>query len=391
MKECVLNYMNKFSTEEILRELIQIDTQNPTGNEKEAVNYICQFFKKKCSDLEVKVIEHDEVRASLIVKIAGTSHEGVAFLGHLDTVPVGDLKKWKTNPFYGKIENGKMYGRGTADMKSGVAVMLMVAGFFLDNHIIPSRDLYFLFTADEEGGSLGIQAIKKTGVFEGVKEVIIGEPTDVQVGIFEKGALGVELCAVGKEAHAAQAEKGINAIECLNEFVARLKKCMLSEQSNSYGDKLSLCITKIIGGNKNNVVPGTAKGYLDIRTIHSDEHGKLLESMQRLIREMKEEYGIEISYEIFQNRMPITVNENDPMIKELHKIFCDLDIQWETISIPYYTDMEEVRKDYPLSFAIFGPGAKEMAHQADEYVVLENVELVASVCTLYASQVCKCL
>lgn len=103
----------------ILSDLIKINTTNPPGNEKRITQYIIERFKGYEDIIE---IDNGENRASLIINIPGKTEETVAFIGHIDTVPVSDPSVWKYPPFDAQVEGDLMYGRGTSDMKSGAAV-----------------------------------------------------------------------------------------------------------------------------------------------------------------------------------------------------------------------------------------------------------------------------
>lgn len=107
-----------------LRELLEIDTQNPPGKEAVIVGYIIKRMALNQSQYEI--LDHGEGRASLVVSIPGESSESVMFLGHIDTVPCGDETAWKYKPVHATEDGDRIYGLGSSDMKSGVAIMLTV-------------------------------------------------------------------------------------------------------------------------------------------------------------------------------------------------------------------------------------------------------------------------
>ncbi|HHP51698.1 MAG TPA: M20/M25/M40 family metallo-hydrolase [Moorella mulderi] len=112
-------------------------------------------------NIDYKIIEHSPNRSSLVIFLPGERKTPkVAFLGHLDTVPVEDEKEWRYPPFSAAVENGHMYGRGTVDMKGGLAAMILIILYFVEGKMKPPADLLFVFTAGEEADGLGIRAVK---------------------------------------------------------------------------------------------------------------------------------------------------------------------------------------------------------------------------------------
>ncbi|MDL2254111.1 M20 family metallopeptidase [Ruminococcaceae bacterium OttesenSCG-928-I18] len=389
MSNRIGEYVERFPIAELLGDLIRMDTQNPPGNEGEAVEYIKQFFEKRAANgqkVAMEVLDHGQGRASLIVKLPGEKKEGLAFVGHLDTVPAEEIDKWKYPPLEAVVEDGKMYGRGGSDMKGGDASMMIAAGYFLDNPVPLPRDLYFIFTADEETGSKGIRAVRQTGVFHKVSEVLVGEPTDNRIGIFEKGAIGIDFTASGKAAHAALPEEGINAIERLGEFIDRLKEACRTERKSRFGDRMSIAVTMTQGGCKNNIIPRQCHSHIDVRTVHPQEHVEIIEHIERLAEEMAQGCGVQIEYRLNQNRLPIQVEEDAKIIRGLQEVYGQMGLEHEFTHVPYYTDMEEIAIEHPLPFAILGPGARDIAHQTNEYILLENVAKVAEIYIRYAAK-----
>ena len=129
---------------ELTQQLVGINSENPPGNEKKIAKYIRDFL----NDLKIKseLIEFEKNRCDVIASIG--KGKGLMLNGHMDTVPAGDLKKWKYDPFEGKVVNGKLYGRGSSDMKGGLAaVLIAVKNLSRENF---KRKLLLTFVADEE-------------------------------------------------------------------------------------------------------------------------------------------------------------------------------------------------------------------------------------------------
>lgn len=357
--------------ENILRKLININTTNPPGNEMDAVKAILSFFPK---DIDYEIVDHGCNRGSLLIEIKGKDKEKIGFMGHIDTVPVPDESNWDHPPFDGVIEEGYMYGRGTSDMKGGVTAMVLTALYFLENNITPSHTLKFVFTADEESGGMGIQALRDKGLLKDISKVFITEPSDEQIGLCEKGALWLNIYVKGKSAHGSKPELGINAIEKLYEYIFRLKGTMDLDKNHSLLGKPSFAITLINGGVKTNIIPEEAKASVDIRTIPGFDHDEILEMAYSIGKSMEGECrGLSIEVEVENNRPPLTMDEESSFIKDIVKVYEKLSYPVEFKGINFYTDASQLIPFHNIPFVILGPGEENMCHQRNERIKVESI------------------
>lgn len=229
----VTKFLNQIEYASILQELVQINTSQPEGNEMDLVKHILKYFPK--GNLDYQILDHGKNRSSLIITIPGKIRDkAVGFFGHIDTVTAGNESDWKYPPFSGTLEGQYMYGRGTADMKGGVASMILTALYFIENNIVPPQSLIFGFTADEETDGLGILAMTKSEKLKNLCEVVISEPSREQLGLAEKGALWLRIVANGKLAHGSMPNMGINAVENLIELIDRIRKSWILERTITY-------------------------------------------------------------------------------------------------------------------------------------------------------------
>lgn len=363
--------------EEILKELIRTNTENPPGNEKDAVNLILSYFDK--FDIEKKVIDHGSNRASLCLKINGKSRNATAFVGHIDTVPVENRKSWDKDPFSAEKDDNFIYGRGSADMKGGVTAMITAAFHILENNITPEKTLYFCFTADEESGGLGAKSLIEKNILENVEFVFIPEPTDRRLGLAEKGALWLNIKAYGKPAHASMPDEGINAVEELFAFISSLKSEIESDKKHYLLGKSSAAVTTMTGGVKTNVIPEKAEASVDIRTVPGDEHDIILKKADELIDKFKKKSGIKIKIETENNRPPVEVHEDNDNIVKLKEIFAEFGFDKDVKGLNFYTDASQIIPVLNCPFVIFGPGEDRMAHQTNEKTTVKSVKETAEV------------
>ena len=231
----------------------------------------------------------------------GESGPNFCFAGHTDVVPPGD--GWRHAPFDGVIEDGTLFGRGAADMKSAIAAFVAAAA----RHGTPSTDsggsISLLITGDEEG--IGINGTKKVLGWlkdkgEKLDHCIVGEPTaTAQAGdtikIGRRGSLNIELAAVGVQGHVGYPAQAKNPIPPLALLVTRLSAHRLDD-GNAHFDPSNLCFTTIdVGNPATNVIPGEARARLNIRfnDLHTPE--SLIAWIEAEVAKVVAETGAEIS------------------------------------------------------------------------------------------------
>lgn len=364
---------------DILKSLVEIDSSNPPGNETYIVNYIMSHFK----DYEyMKVICHCENRASLIIDVPGESNELVVVVGHLDTVPATNLSQWQSNPFNPVIINNKMYGRGTSDMKSGIACMINVAKYFIYNYIKPKKTVRFMFTADEESSGIGIRSLIDLGYLNNAKYLLIPETSDESIVIKEKGALWLKIKVHGKPSHGSTPELGINAIEKLYELIYNIKPIIDNNDTDNLLGKNSIAINKIQGGTRTNITADYCEAEIDIRTIPNLKftHETIINQFYKIINDLKSKYeGLEIYLEVLNNRIPIMTDENNELVKSIRGVMSSLGYCVDIKGVKFFTDGSIILSKYDMPFAIYGPGIIEQCHVDNEYVLLDSLERVQNV------------
>lgn len=359
------------NTESLLRDLIKVNTTNLPGNELDIVKKILEYFP---ATTNYEVFDHGNNRGSLIITIDGREDEVIGFFGHIDTVPVSDIESWSYNPFEGVVVDGYMYGRGTTDMKGGVASMIQTALYFIEGKIVPNYTLKFVFTADEESGGLGVLELKDKGRLKGLKEVFICEPSDESLGIREKGALWFDIEAFGISSHASKPELGLNAIESLLDLVTKLKESINFEIEDDFLGRSTFEITTIEGGVKTNIIPEYARVTLDIRTVPGVDNKDIIDRMEDLIVEFEKGSKIRLKYYIDNNRPPLGIAREDEFIKRVAASFENNKKNVKYTGIKFYTDGSLFLPEMGLPFVITGPGFVDLCHQRDEYTKLSHID-----------------
>lgn len=358
---------------EILGQLVRIRTPQPVGDEKDAVLFLKEIFEPLTR--EIAVFDHGANRASMILTLPGRDRDrAVAVTGHLDTVNVDSEEAWTHAPFSAYCDGERIYGRGAADMKGGVTSIVLTALKLLRERFEPAVDVHFCFTADEEYGGMGAEALCNSGRLDRVSELIVVKPTDGRVGLAGKGALGLSVTAKGLSAHASRPGQGVNAVEQVSAF-ARSISALLRKKGRYPLLGLSTCaITGLHGSISTNVIPDRAEATFDIRTSPGISHAGLLEQIHEIARvQMQRHPPLVLEVMPYLDRQALGMDEKAPLVRRFVRIFETLGLPWETTGIAYFTDASVFVPRLGVPFVVIGPGDERFFHQADEYVTVKAV------------------
>lgn len=354
-----------------LQSLIQIDSTNPPGNEQAIIQ---QFINRsEATGLPYQVMTVDNNRSNFSVRINGSNTDKGKLLlnGHTDTVKIGS-QKWQYNPFDAHIEDGKLYGRGTTDMKSGLAALyLALESLYLENYPL-KKNVEFLATAGEEVDSIGATHYVNTQGMSDVEAIVIAEPTHERVVVGHKGALWIEVKVTGKTAHGAMPEQGVNAIEAASEIIHLVER--LKTEWKVRHDPLgtsSISVNMIQGGIQTNVIPDECILYVDIRSVIPNCHDKLYHDFNQALQSLFEGATLpNVEAKIILNREAVLTNEQSQIIQDALTITQ----QQQVGGVSYYTDASVLNSSSDIPTLIYGPGIETLAHQPDEYVEVAAFE-----------------
>ena len=393
-------------TRDILRALIQTDTSQPGGNERRLSEKLEAFFRGKA---RCDWICHSERRQSILVRVdplhdredqtgdkPGKRDGGLVLCGHLDTVACGNMQAWKMPPFSGEYRDGRIYGRGAADMKGGVTAMLLTAEYFLNRRERMERPIFFCFTADEENQGIGARALAAHPWMKEAAELLICEPTGGQIGCCEKGALWVKLIARGRSAHGSSPEKGVNALSALAELCGLMEKAVkdIWREGGSGRHELlgkeTISLTKLWGGEAANIIPDQAEAVLDIRTVpDSASHWELMRRIEEVAGEMeRRNAGLGIEVEILNDRPPLEISARSAQVERMAEVLRDNQREGRCIGISYYTDASLLIPGWRIPFLIVGPGEISQMHCANESISVKEVQEMTKIYIEYAERFC---
>ncbi len=356
----------------VLKMLVETNTTNPPGNERQLAERIKALLDGSAA--ESRIVLCGEGRASLVSRIVGAGKEPPLILcGHMDTVPFGNLELWSFPTDRLTQEDDLLYGRGTSDMKSGLAAMLCAFRMAAQRKDSPKGDIYLALTADEETSGLGAETIAAELPLQG-GIIYIAEPTDNAVGICSKGALWIRLRVQGRTAHGAYPEKGINAVDVAYEAYTNIRRYVEAFHHTLLGHA-TCTISGISGGIKENMVADQCMMTLDIRTIPNLSNKDVLQQGKRICDEVCAVHtGAVIHLDVLNDRSPVAIDAEESMVKVFDEIVhkCTGKIPVHK-GINFFSDASIFIRYCPdIKCIQFGPGRDDCAHIADEYVEMNN-------------------
>lgn len=377
--------MNKDDAKKLLCDLLSIKSVNHSDDEGKVAEYLKAFFAQ--AGMESTVQRIDDTHANFIVHIPGVSHDKhILWNGHMDTVPYGERKEWNTDPGVPTESGGRIYARGASDMKSGLAAMAYTLVDIVKSGKKPAYDITFTGTCDEEKNGLGVRELLREGYVPEVQEVLIGEPTGLDIGIAQKGCLWLEFEVHGKTSHGAYPEQGINAVDYAVLIASRLKAYVTAKSHDILGHATAQ-ITEISGGVAPNMTPDRCKVLMDMRLVPGQSKEDILNYLEEIILELKQETDgmIRVEVEVKNDRMAVSTDAEDAFTLGLKRSIQKHGIEPENIGINYFTDGSLLLAERPdLKILLFGAGEADLCHKANEYVILEKYYKSIEILTSYA-------
>ncbi len=365
---------------ELARELIRIPSvAGREGGEQAAAELVARTMSG--FGWRPHLTEVAPGRTNVVATVDGGGGPGptLALEGHLDVVTEGDRTAWTVDPFGAEIRDGRLYGRGAADMKAGVAAMLHGARALQRSGSFPGR-LRLLALCDEEGMMLGAKRAVADGHLEGVSGVIICEPEGGEICPSSKGALRLRFDLAGRMAHGAMPELGRSPIPVASSLIQELAEVQAALQRDPGAHPTLgmayLTPTVVVAGSLDqmNVSPARATLAVDVRTIPGVDHARLLEDLRSRCARLGRTHEVAIELTVIDDRPPVEIGAEEPLLLALGRAHSEL---WGHSAplggVPGTTDGTIITRDTGIPTVVYGPGGKWIAHQADEFVEVEEI------------------
>ncbi|HLO78710.1 MAG TPA: acetylornithine deacetylase [Magnetospirillum sp.] len=317
-------------------------------------------------------------KANLFASIGPADKPGIVLSGHSDVVPV-DNQEWTSDPFKVRHADGRLYGRGTADMKSFIALCLSLAPEFAARQL--AFPIHFAFSYDEEVGCIGARRLIEDlgGLEVRPRLCIVGEPTDMKVIIGHKGKKSVRCEVHGKECHSALNHRGVNAVEIAAEMVAFLRQMQRRIRRQGpfdfgYDPPYTTIHTGVMsGGTALNIVPARCSFEFELRNLPSHDVEDLMAELrafaQSLIPEMLEvDEASGIMFDEYNTTAGLDTAEDDEAALLARRLSGNNDVAKVS-----FTTEAGLFHDAGIPTVVCGPGSILQAHKPDEFITLDQV------------------
>ena len=374
-----------------MKEMLKIEAISPESGGKGELKR-AEFLQKWISDFGFDEIERYDakdvraeggIRPNMVATIHGKNRDQrIWIISHMDTVPVGDISKWKTGPFEPVVKEGKIYGRGAEDNGQSLIASMYAAKAIIDSGEAPDYDFSIVFVSDEETGSkYGIQHLVNLGLFRKDDIVIVpdhGVPQGNEIEIAEKSIYWVKVTTYGKQTHSSIPNTGINALRAGAKYLVEVDRALHERFSEK--DKLFTVPVSTFEPTKKeenqpniNAVPGEDVFYFDMRLIPTHNITDIMVVMNEVAEKVSKETGTKISPEVYRGEPapPATPADSEVVIRLKNAIEKVRGIEPKLVGIGGGTCAAYIRyKGIP---AAVWSTIDETMHQANEYCKIENL------------------
>lgn len=366
-----------FEPVDLIRKLVSFDTTSRESN-IELIEFVADYLKGHGVDSKI-IYDAGREKANLYASIGPTDATGIVLSGHTDVVPV-DGQAWSSDPFTVTEKDGKLFGRGTADMKSFIAVALALVPEILARPLeVP---IHFALSYDEEVGCLGVHSMVEDMLRADVvpRIVIVGEPTDMRVVNTHKGVFAFTTRVRGLEAHSSATHIGVNSVMYAAELIGFLSE--LAEEMKARAQKPSrfdppyttVHVGTVRGGTALNIIPRECSFVWEFRLLPDEDDREIIDRFQAFaegeveprMRATAPEVGIETTP---RSRIPPLMPEDGSPAETLVMALAGTN---QTHAVSYGTEAG-IFQEADFSAVICGPGSIEQAHRPNEFITVDQV------------------
>ena len=355
----------------LLKELIQAESTAAKG-ELAAAEVLCAEFRR--TGVECRIDSWNRNHANVIARVKSAGRRpGLLFACHLDVVGPGEAV-WTYPPFGAVEADGTIYGRGTVDMKGGMAAAAAAINRVVDSGRKLQGDIVFAAVAGEETDSSGAERFvaRREGLPE-LAGVIVPEPTGLAVVTAHRGLLWLEVTTRGKAAHSSTPHLGVNAIASMRLILDELENYEVSGETHELLGKCSMSINTISGGKALNVVPDKCTLGIDIRTLPGQDCRRILADLEEIFARLKsgnEQFDAAVCE--LRRLEPLETDCHCDFVRD----FC-AGVGADGIRPIGYTTDGPYFASLGAPVVIFGPGAPGLCHKPDEHVEIADLEKAA--------------
>lgn len=367
--------MDQTERTRVLSDLVKINSVN--GNELEVANYLRRLFEQH--GLTADVQPFGEQRANLIVEV-GAGKPILGITGHMDTVALGDEGKWRHAPLSATIEGDRLYGRGAADMKSGLAAQVIALIELVESGTLTGH-VRFIATAGEEYGTPGANRLEEAGVAKDLDALVVGEPTSGNVIYAHSGSYNYRIVSTGQAVHSSEPERGQNALEPLVDFALAERDLFFDVPDDPCLGPLKHSVTIIQGGEQVNTIPDYAELRGNIRPTLRFDNDHVTARLQAAVDRLNQEGAAHLTLEVLHSWRPVASDPNGDFVKRALQASQEAFAKYSGHATPELgvihgaTDASVfVKHHHDLPVILLGADDWNISHQVNEYTTLSSFE-----------------
>lgn len=364
------------SVVQLTRALVAVDTQNPPGRERDALD-VCRAALGPLG-ARFEEFEPEPGRASLLATVGSGDRPVLIVNGHIDVVPV-HRPGWTRDPFGGEQDGGRLYGRGTADMKGGIAAAVEALATLARAGREPACDIAFHLVADEErGGGYGTAALVAAGKVQGAA-CLVPEPTGLALCVAERGLFTANLVVHGRPAHGSQPSDGVSAVEKAAKVVLALHGADFGGPAHELLGRPTCNIGMIHGGSGHNTVAERCTLVVDRRLLPGDTAASAEAGLRSLVDAIGDpDLHYDIEPDVFGEASEL--DRAHPFVDQLQAaVTTVLGQPGPVVGMRFTTDARFLRNQAGIPTVVCGPGEIAQAHINDEWVEVSRLVDAAAV------------
>ena len=390
---------------ELTRALVRIPSVyrpgEPGANEAEVASFVEGWFRREGLPVEVQEVAPGRPNVLSWIGEKGPGRRCLLLEGHTDVVTEGDASEWTWPPFGGELRDGRIYGRGAADMKSGLAAAMVTLAAFKRAGVTPGGKLVVGALVDEEDGMIGVRHLVETPAGRELDAAIICEPEENELCLEQRGVVWARIRARGHMAHGAMPEAGANPITALGALlreVPALEKQLRKLCQKSRHLKPPTVTPTIVqgpprgvGAPQSNVIPALAEMTLDVRLTPGIDAEGMRGELEALCRKTEAAVpGVKLEWEpVNAFRLATSVDKAEPIAQAMkHGVRKATGRAPRYGGVPGSTDGTILRMELGIPIVTCGPGNRLIPHQVDEYV---EVQELVEAARIYAASALKYL
>lgn len=371
----------------LTQQLVRINSTNPGEFEYKLADFVVSWLSS--TGAEISLNEVKDGRCNVVARLRGkVSSPALVYICHMDTVPLGD--GWEHEPLAAEITDGKMYGRGSCDMKSGLA-----SGMIAFRNIAAAgreleRDFVFIASVDEEDIMLGADQLVRDGIVTAEDYILDAEPTNGAIKVAHKGKTWFRLDAKGVACHASTPEKGSDAVAAMSEVICAINRRLAQLPVHEELGPCAATFGIIKGGLNLNIVPGDCCCTIDMRLTPPTTNEQSIRLVEDAIAEgCARVPGTSCEYTVLAQRPAVEKDDGSYLLKMLKAATAEVTGEEAPVDFfPGYTDTAVIAATTGNRNCMsYGPGDLFYAHKPNEFVETDDIVRCTAVMTKLAESI----